>query len=228
MLDDQDDKIRRNLLVYASLVIAAWWLDISLAQVAKSQLVFLKDVSVSKMLWVTLCVQTYLLLRYRFSKLSRRAWREYKAEIGRLIRSYVFADISERLRSFGFNMQSRLFKPQLRIYLDHEEEDHIGKDGLRYKTTEMSLDYIDFHDAWTGDIRCSRLLTHSDGSYSRGGGRFGLGFEYDKWERFVIRTKAALTVVLYTRGAVEMLLPVVLGLVSASIIGLQLLNGSSP
>lgn len=227
MFDDQDDKIRRNLFVYASLVIAAWWLDISLAQVAKSQLVFLKDVSVSKMLWLTLCVQIYLLLRYRFSRLSRRAWREYTVEVGRLIRRKVFADISERLRNFRLHAQSQLFKPQLRIYLDHEVEDHIGKDGLRYKTTEMSLDGVDFHDAWTGDIRCSRVLTHSEGS-NAGGGRNGLGFEYDEWERFVLRTKAALTVLLYTRGAVEMLLPVVLGLVSALIIGLQLLNGSSP
>lgn len=228
MLDDQDDKIRRNLLVYASLVIAAWWLDISLAQVAKSQLVFLKDVSVSKMLWLTLFVQTYLLLRYRFSRLSRRAWREYTVEVGRLIRRKVFTDISERLRSFHLNGQSRLFKPQLGLYIRREQDEHIGKDGIPYKMTEMSTGFIKHKGLWEGEVSCLRELTHSDGSYSKVQGGFGLEYEYDKWDRLVIRTKAALTVLLYTRGAVEMLFPVVLGLVSASIIGLQLLYGSSP
>lgn len=224
MFEDQEDKIRRNLFVYSSLVIAAWWLDVSPTQVAQSQLVFLNDVPVSKILSLTFFVQIYLLVRYRFSRLSQRVWREYKVEVGRLIRSKVISDISERLRYFDLNSESSLFKPKLREYLSNEEEEHIGKDGLQYKTTEMSLAYIDFQGAWAGDIRCSRVLTHSDGSYSRGGGRFGLGFQYDEWGRFVIRTKAAFAVIFYTRGAIELLLPVVLGFASALIICLQLLS----
>ena len=66
MFDDQDDKIRRNLFVYSSLVISAWWLDISPIQIASSKLDFLSDVSASKVLTLTLFVQIYLLLRYKF------------------------------------------------------------------------------------------------------------------------------------------------------------------
>jgi hypothetical protein len=136
----------------------------------------------------------------------------------------VIADIKKRLQSFHLNLQSGLFKPQLMEYLSHEEEEHIGKDGVRYKTTEVSLDYIDFEDVWAGDIRCSRVLTHTDGSYTRGVGRFGLGYQYDGWERLVIQVKAAFEVLFYTRGAVEMLLPILLGLTGALIICWQLLN----
>lgn len=222
MFDDQDDKIRRNLFVYSSLVIAAWWLGISPLKIASSKLDFLADVSAVKMLWLTLCVQSYLLLRYRFSRLARRAWKEFTVEVGRLVRSRVSDDINNRLENFRLNGRSNVFDPQLSEYVDRDESERLGKDGGRYRMVDMWAGSTVFKTAWTGDINCVRSFKHDDGSYGETAGGFGLKFAYDRWAQFVIGSRAALTVLFYTRGAVEMLLPVVLGAISTLIICSQL------
>jgi hypothetical protein len=222
MFDDQDDKIRRNLFVYSSLVISAWWLDISPIQIASSKLDFLSDVSASKVLTLTLFVQIYLLLRYKFSRVARRAGREYSVEVGRLVNSRVRNDISSRLENFRFNGRCSLFNPQLSEYVDRDESERIGKDGGRYRLIGMRAGSIVFKNSWSGGINCVRSFVHDDGSYGETAGGFGLEFEYDKWAQFGIVFKALMTVLFYTRGAVEMLLPIFLGLVSAVITSYRL------
>jgi hypothetical protein len=222
MFDDQDDKIRRNLFVYSSLVIAAWWLDISPIQIASSKLDFLSDVSASKVLTLTLFVQIYLLLRYKFSRVARRAGREYSVEVGRLVNSRVRNDISSRLENFRFNGRCSLFNPQLSEYVRDAENDRVVNNGVTYKMYALSSSSIVFKTSWTGDIGCNRALIDPNGSVCYSSGGNGLSFEYGTWERFVIWLRASLNVLLYTRGAVEMLLPIFLGLVSAVITSYRL------
>lgn len=222
MFDDQDEKIRRNLFVYSSLVIAAWWLGIAPLKIASSKLDFLADVSAAKILWLTLCVQSYLLLRYRFSRLARRAWREFTVEVGRLVRSRVCDDIKNRLDNFRLNGRSNVFEPQLSDYIAREESERLGTDSSNYRMESICAGSIVFETAWTGSINCVRSFVYGNGSFGKTSGGFGLEFQYDKWAQFVIGSRAAITVLLYTRGAVEMMLPVVLGLISAGIISFQL------
>ena len=222
MFDDQDDKIRRNLFVYSSLVISAWWLDLSPIQIASSKLDFLSNVSASKVLTLTLFVQIYLLLRYKFSRVASRAGREYSVEVGRLINTRVRSDISTRLENFRFNGRCSLFSPQLSEYVRDAENDRVVDNGVPYRMHALSPSSIVFKTSWTGDVGCNYELIDPNSSFCSSSSGNRLSFDYGKWERFAIWLRATLNVLLYTRGAVEMLLPIFLGLVSAVITSYRL------
>ena len=69
MADDEDDKVRRNLVAASFLTILAAWLDIPLAKLAFKLLENDAGPVLEWKLWVVvLTVFAYLLIRYRFSR----------------------------------------------------------------------------------------------------------------------------------------------------------------
>lgn len=214
MLDDVSEKIRRNLLVFSALSLAIKWLDLSVMEIAKAQFPWLKEQSLHSFLGLAIAVQIYLLLRYRFSPLASRAWREMTVEIMRMIRRLIRADIKHRVEYFQYFTKSSLFKPDLAAYIAREQADDSIGDGIPMVIKELTPHAIRFQSTWKGEFACASLSDRSDGRVLRKAGGYRVEFEYGVWERGMIWAKAAMPIVFYTRGSVELFVPIALGFMS--------------
>lgn len=214
MIDDVNEKIRRNLLGYSALCLAIKWLDLSVAEIAKGQFPWLKMSSLNSLLALAVFVQIYLLLRFRFSPLASRSWREMKVEIMRMIRRLIRADIKHRVENFQFFLKSSVFKPDLASYIAREEADDSIGDQIPMKIKALTPHAIRFQNSWMGEFSCASLSDRSDGRVLRKAGGYRVEFEYGVWERAMIWAKAAIPILFYTRGSVELLVPLGLGFIS--------------
>jgi len=88
MIDDVDDKIRRNLLVYAAVILATVWLGAPLWSMLSAIGLINSSIPETKIIVVAIAIQLYLLMRYRFSAQALRSWRRYLVESGSICRRY--------------------------------------------------------------------------------------------------------------------------------------------
>ncbi len=224
MIDDVDEKIRRNLLIYSSLCLIAKWLDISVAEIATAQFQWLRVPSSNNLVAVAIVVQIYLLLRYRFSKLASRAWREMQVEIIRMIRRFIRADIEYKIGSFKNFQKCTLFKPDLAAYISREQADDIVGDGVPMTIRQLTPYGIRFKNSWSGEFSCASFADRPDGSTAHRSGGYRIEFNYGFWDRMIIWAKASIPIILYTRGSIELVTPVALGLISLAFLCYELLS----
>jgi hypothetical protein len=214
MLDDVNEKIRRNLVVFSVACLAIKWLDLSVVKILSSQFFWLSGIEPGKLLLVAVLIQIYLLLRYRFSPSASRAWREMIVEVIRLIRGKVRYEIQYKVKNFKFFSKSPLFKPDLSAYIEREIADDTLGDGVRMTVRKMSAQSIKFASSWKGDFSCATLIDRADGQTIRKSGGYRLDFEFDIWSRVLIWMKATFHMLFYTRATVELFFPGFLGLAS--------------
>lgn len=212
MLDDVNEKIRRNLLLFSAACLAVKWLDLSIVEILSNQIQWLNSTKPQRLLSIAIVVQVYLLLRYRFSPLASRAWREMKVEITRVIRGMIQTDIKYKVENFHFFKKSQLFEPNLAEYIERESR-YLGN-GIPLTLREMLPRKIRFTSSWTGGFACETVSDRPDGSELRFFDAFRLRFEYDSWSRILICMKATVPVLFYTRAAVELFVPIFIGLTS--------------
>lgn len=214
MLDDVNEKIRRNLLVYSAICLSLKWLELTVVEIATAQFAWLKFPTPHRFFVLAIVIQIYLLLRYRFSPLASRAWREMRVEIMRMMRLLVKADIKHKVENFHYFAKSNLFKPDLAAYIQRDQSDDSIGDGVPMMIRELSPHAFHFQDPWKGDFACASLSDRSDGRVLRKAGGYRVEFEYGVWERGMLWAKAALPIIFYTRGSVELLVPIAFGLAS--------------
>jgi hypothetical protein len=222
MLDDVNEKIRRNLLIFSATCLAIKWLDLSLVKILSSQVQWLNSPEPKSLLSMAVVVQVYLLLRYRFSPLASRAWREMTVEVMRVIRRIVRTDIKYKVGNFQFFKKSQLFKPNLAEYIQRELGDDTFGDGIPLTLRKMSPHAIRFGSSWKGEFACETLFDRPDGRILQKAGGYRLEFEYDLWSRILIWFKAAVPVLFYTRAAVELFFPIFIGLTSLLVLSIDL------
>ncbi len=97
--DDTDDKIRRNLVAFSSIIILGAWLGVPLAALADKALAAgtLDKVTPWRVWVAVVAVQAYLILRFRFSadtlaeaQMLRRAWALlYQSKVIRMLRRHL-------------------------------------------------------------------------------------------------------------------------------------------
>lgn len=222
MLDDVNEKIRRNLLLVSAACLAIKWLDLSIAKILSSQIQWLNSPEPQSLLSIAIVVQVYLLLRYRFSPLASRSWREMTVEVMRVIRRMVRADIKYKVENFHFFKISQLFQPNLAEYIKRELGDDTFGDGIPLTLRKMSPHAIRFGSSWKGEFACDTLFDRPDGRMLQKAGGYRLEFEYDLWSRILIWIKAAVPVLFYTRAAVELFFPIFIGLTSLLVLSIEL------
>lgn len=77
MIDDDDAKIRRNLLVFSVLVLLAEWFDLQLGQLVRKTLQLETELDPLKLCMAALATLVYLALRYKDARLDEnRKYRE--------------------------------------------------------------------------------------------------------------------------------------------------------
>lgn len=223
MFDDVDDKIRRNLIVFSFFVLAAWWLELPLDWPLDKRETF-SNVNQTKFLWLALAVQIYLLLRYRFSKSSTKAFSEYKIEAEKLFRRRLETYIAKKITNFSKNLDVSLFSPSLRRYVEHEEKDDLRGDAEPNKLVAIEVKSINFEAKWSGTVSCVRTLFGSKNNEIKRSGGVEPIFFVHKFDQAIVWLKVLAHISLYTRGAIELLLPVALGIASCITILCGLVN----
>ena len=222
MLDDDDSKVRRNLVVYSTAIIAAWFLGVSIQSLSKEFLpssASFTTIPIYKIVLLQVAVQIYLSLRYRFSKYATDELDSFKQETAALFKIKAEKYIRRKVRNFRDNLTDKIFNPTLQGYVKDEEEDRIGF-GKNNKLVSMQIDQIAFKTPWSGDIKISKeLKTDDGGDISRSGGNI-LQFELVGKDKIYIKAFSIIHVILYTRGSINFLSPYFLSL-SAFIIELQ-------
>lgn len=226
MLDDVDDKIRRNLLVFSFFVVAAWWLELPLEWPLSYRDSF-NNVNRTHLLTLALAVQIYLLLRYRFSRATIKCFNEYKVEASILFRRKLESYIANKTTNFTKNLDSSLFSPRLQLYVENEEQDDAFGDGLHNKLVALKVTDVKFKDRWSGTVSCTRtLIGSSNFEIHRDGGHYP-EFIVGKSHRALVWLRVLAHIVFYTRGAIELTLPAALGILSCITIFAELCNVES-
>ena len=209
MLDDDDKKVRRNLVLYSTIIIGAWFLGISIQSLAKEFLpseTSLTEIPVYKITLIQIAVQTYLFLRYRFSEYAKNEFNDFEKEIEGLFQIKTEKYVRRKIRRFRAYLTDTTFNPTLQEYVKDEEENRSGF-GKNNKLVSMQIDQIAFKTSWSGDIKIYKeLKTEDGGDISRTGGNV-LQFALGKPHQFYIRAKSIVHVIMYTSGATNYIFP---------------------
>lgn len=101
-MDDSKDKIRRNLVVFSAAIIVAWFLDLKLAGMAKLFLsaADVENVSAGKLWGVALAILGYLLMRYRFDDATAAQGDSLLEEIRAQRRHYLARYLQQKADQF--------------------------------------------------------------------------------------------------------------------------------
>lgn len=122
-MDESDDsKIRRNLVVFSTLVLLSAWLHISVGQIGKQ--IFTIDGTKLDPLDVWLACYAalmYLLVRYRFTSDWGEFDRTFKGNVLELKYTLIDKVLNNALiRYHRFGWDSRMFMPTVKKFCEHE------------------------------------------------------------------------------------------------------------
>jgi len=126
-MDDEDSKIRRNLVLVSALIIGAHWLQLDLVQAARGWLHFKEALDLPRFWMAELVVLGYLALRYRDADLKDgKSYRTLADEdrslvvyevitryVNVLTRLYLWLGVNPRIISPSFSELERIHFPDL-------------------------------------------------------------------------------------------------------------------
>lgn len=123
-MSDENDKIRRNLVMASTAIVISSWLDISLVGILKKYMEVNHVVDAeSRVLVIGFVLMIYLLLRYNFSAEGN---------------AYRFA-FSDEIKKQTFSKVSRFTQRQADRYTKTGHESVIFGDGLKLARTHLAL-----------------------------------------------------------------------------------------
>lgn len=213
---DADDKIRRNLVLVASIVLAAAFLDISAPQVVNSWLkATVPEVSGNKIFVLEFLVLLYLMLRLRFTAYFRREWFEVKQTYARFVLFFIKRRLISGLNAWG---KTRLVPPfiqqNMKEWVDSSVlliHDCPASDSLRFK-----FNYSGFepHSKFFGAIQLTHEVYNGDALVSVNSGNGSINYQFADCEKYAISLSASLATAFYSRASIEFLIPIALGLIA--------------
>jgi hypothetical protein len=222
MLDDVEDKIRRNLLVYSWTILVTFWIDRPIWYLVDIFDNVKGSIPAQKLIVIAIVIQIYLLLRYRFSSQALRAWRRYLVEVGGVWRKLVASDIRNKVRRFKFNRANVIFQPNLQAYILDDQDYEPLSQAKKLIMREMEVAAMKFDSTWSGSFSCNRHLSDDTGAYSARSGGNRIDFRYTGLRKAFLVVRSIPTLLFYTKGAVEMIFPFVLGVTALSMLLIRL------
>ena len=218
--DDTDDKIRRNLVAFSSVVILGAWLGLPLSAVADR---VLAAGTVDKLepwrVWSAVVAElVYLVLRFRFSKetrsdafAAREEWRKVvRRQVERLLRRDFHRFVQTGRDSPHFkDLVSRVTSEQQTIEagLQSIGQSKPGIGGVHFQTKAPSepdpisieVGTADFHFHWP----------QRPGSAA---GSFSIDFRVKGWTLRYLKAKALVIIAGYSVACVRFVVPIALAL----------------
>ena len=204
LIDDVDDKVRRNLVVFSGVVIALSFLGVPMEGVAQKLIGTKGSIPVGRLVAVAFGVLAYLLARYRFLKQTEELMAEVQLEKTRTAQRLIVwvANIRAWVWTRG-GPDIKLFDPVLRAAVPHD----VGKFPTTAPATlkfELMVDAA--HDDRHAHVRPA--MSWASGQSFAGGG--GVVFEVNNRSRHLYRACAWAKAIMYSKPGVTYAVPLVL------------------
>jgi len=231
-VDDDDSKVRRNVVVASALVCLVTWLKLPVAALASRFLTQAGTAATpgtglpaldSQRIWLAVLIAlVYLGMRYRFSADGKSGWQALAVDWANALESLSRAMLKRAAwRHTRFGWESRLFKDSLRDITrrwNTEAQEHQGEpkvtDVMRPRLVIQAFTFdrekyggrASIAPSWDFDDAPSRK--HTGGLYE---------VEFTGWRKQWLRLVAGLRLVLYSSASIQHLAPFALLLVAIGI-----------
>lgn len=214
-MDDEDSKVRRNLVAASTLVLVTAWLDVPLPALGE-KLIGLRADSACAVLepwrvWsAVLAVLMYLGLRYRFAEGSTRVLSDIRQEWRANVEEKTKAVLNRHLVRYSrTGRDSPLFPNSLeavaKVLIDRGRSQHADRVPVQ---PSLKVDSFTLINVWSGSLRLayewhpdstSLLIGNTDSDYVVKG-----------WRKLWFGLTALVNAGTYSRASIQSLVPVVL------------------
>ncbi|MDR7148255.1 hypothetical protein J2W49_000183 [Hydrogenophaga palleronii] len=208
-IDDGDDKVRRNLVVFSALILASAWLG----RPEMWLLSTLINVDAPPLAWrvttLALSVLIYLVARYWFSQAHTAARSAMSVDWSRNMSRVRDTLIEKTLKNYHrLKKQPAFIETNLENYCRGAWSTWNGEN-----TSDGELQFLTVHispnDFWEGSISTTRHFAVAGKTGTSSGGN-SLDFNFPPRIRTRIKATAAIHQVFYSRTAVEYFIPLAL------------------
>ncbi len=213
-VDDTDDKVRRNLVVFSALIVASAWLGHpELWLVTK----LLSAEAVPPPAWkvsvLALAVLFYLFTRYWFSPTREKSRTTMDTELYRIRTTLLHKQLTNSVKNHHkTKKQPSFIKTDLASYVKDELETRNIASDLNV-IVEIIPGQIFQSNEWKGSIHTTRSVTSPNrGGMSSGGN--AIDFEIPQSMQQTLKITAALKQAIYSQTAVEFYTPLVLSAIA--------------
>ena len=222
MFDDDDDKTRRNLVVFSALVILLNWLELN----GSVLLILFKDaganVSERKVASALLVINLYLLYRYRFSDAFKNAM-EIKFED---IKNIKIDQIAKLTKSFinGYVITAhdpQIFSPSIKDFMIREISESRTVNIETAKIESLQVFDTIFDGDWSGNIGVGYSLKDKEGNTCVATSAYRLRFNLISPHKFFIKIRVMTLLFVYSRTGINLLVPFIFSIVSLFILTMQ-------
>jgi hypothetical protein len=221
-MDDTQDKVRRNLVVFSAAIVIGWFLDLKLADIAKMLVsTNITNVNAGRLWIVILAVLIYLILRYRFDNYTdsqiASLFSEMKAQRNNYLFKYLLRKINRINQTGKF---SPIFNTSLAetVNRGNEELEKQHSQSISFRLhifnpwgDESPDDLNRPNTMWEGTIGVSEEYLREGSSHSlvtSSGQRhdFSILLSGRAW----IKTHSFIHVVSYSKSAGDLIVPKIL------------------
>ena len=232
-MEDTQDKVRRNLVVFSAAIVIGWFLDLKLTAITQLFVSTsdLNNVDAAKLWMVAFAVLVYLFLRYRFDVATNLQLANLSDELGAIRKNYLSEYLSrkiskinrtgESLPMFASSLMDGVHREIEKFKLEHSCEIQFRLHISNPWSQETAIDSDENKSLWKGEVGIAE-------EYLKAGSKRNLvissgqrhNFSIPLGGRIWITTHSIIHVASYSKSAVDLILPVILsGLALMIVVG---------
>lgn len=222
-VDDDDLKVRRNLVVYSAVVLILAWLDIPFSALIGKFVEHKFPDSENYKLWaVGLAFLAYLGIRYSFSTEGGKYRTDINAEYKRLLVEKAMSSAQFQANLFTWTgLEPIVFDGKLKEYIRATTKD-MGDDFIaraRGVRPKIHLTMSDYRNApWDFSMGVAVAWDRSGKLVGSSSGGFSIGVKITGIYRLLMSAYAKLHAVAYSASSIKYLVPIALGLAATYVI----------
>lgn len=212
-MDDDDLKIRRNLVMFSAAVLLLAWLDIPFSSLLAKLIEYPPHRSDNVRLWTAgLAILLYLGVRYSFSADGNQYRDEVKREINRHLVDKAMTLVRWQANYFTWTgREPQVFSGNLTSYIQ-ERGDGVEDSIQGCGRPKIELSMADYGNApWRFSVGSVVTWYRGEKQAASVAGGYGIDVSIRGIDKFLILTSAYLHVLLYSASSVKYLAPVALG-----------------
>ncbi len=225
MIEDDNDKVRRNLVVISSAIVIFAWLGIDegiFFEKLVGQRISLINWKVSALL---IAVVGYFVLRYRFADSTKKEYGRLIGEWNAILVNNIEKRIHFIFKTFTKTKQDiDIFSPKLSDYVKDQMSDTAFGEKKDWHLISLQHTSIQPNDTWSGELGMAIDLRDNDGYSSKRVGGNKVAYSFEGYERYRLMTVSFLRLVTYTKGAIDFIAPILLALLASTVLIIRLVK----
>lgn len=202
---DEDDKVRRNLVVFSAGVLLVAWLNVPVQGMLQDALKVKQEVEPARTWLAAAAILVYLILRYRFSPDARKLGKDMYGHFSGVAYNRVNALAQpEAKRAFTGQVPSRFFGKEMQASQEDFANKYRRDPAVRYSVTADSGKSTGL---WTGTV-ITNIYQEADSQIHLIA--YEIPFRIDGWPMAKIAARAFWLSWVYSDTSVNRLAPVLL------------------